>query len=158
LERGFHFVGDFVYPLCKGVTVADLVRTGLSLERELLEKFDESIARRSYQNRSEAVRDLIREHLVSEEGDKNKVIAATLTLVYDHHRPNLSERLTEIQHQAHAQVLAATHVHLDHHNCLEVVIMKGRSVELRKIADQILSLRGVKHGKFVITTTGKDLK
>lgn len=138
--------------------MADLVRTGLSLERELLDKFDKSIARRSYQNRSEAVRDLIREHLVSEEGDKNKVIAATLTLVYDHHRPNLSDRLTEIQHQAHAQVLAATHVHLDHHNCLEVVIMKGRSAELRKVADQILSLRGVKHGKFVITTTGRDLK
>ena len=138
--------------------MAELVRTGLSLEQDLLERFDESIARRSYQNRSEAIRDLIREHLVSEEGDENKVIAATLTMVYDHHRPNLSERLTEIQHQAHTQVLAATHVHLDHHNCLEVVIMKGRSSELRRIADQILSLRGAKHGKFVVTTTGKDLK
>jgi CopG family nickel-responsive transcriptional regulator len=138
--------------------VADLVRTGVSLEQDLLDKFDKSIARRSYQNRSEAIRDLIREHLVSEEGDENKIIAATLTMVYDHHRPNLSERLTEIQHQAHTQVLAATHVHLDHHNCLEVVIMKGRSAELRKIADQILSLRGVKHGKFVVTTTGKGLR
>jgi CopG family nickel-responsive transcriptional regulator len=138
--------------------MADLVRTGLSLERDLLEKFDKSIVKRGYQNRSEAVRDLIREHLVSEEGDKNAMIAATLTMVYDHHRPNLTERLTEIQHQAHAQVLAATHVHLDHHNCLEVVIMKGPSAALRSIADQILSLRGVKHGKFVITTTGKDLK
>ncbi|MGB8013446.1 MAG: nickel-responsive transcriptional regulator NikR [Terriglobales bacterium] len=138
--------------------MADLVRTGLSLERDLLEKFDISIAHRNYENRSKAIRDLIREHLISEEGDKNRVIAATLTMVYDHHRPKLSERLTEIQHQAHAQVLAATHVHLDHHHCLEVVIMKGRSSELRKIADQILSLRGVKHGKFVITTTGKDLK
>ena len=137
--------------------MADLVRTGLSLERDLLRKFDVSIARRSYQNRSEAVRDLIREHLVAEEGDENKIIAATLTIVYDHHRPNLSDRLNEIQHEAHAQVLASTHVHLDHHNCLEVVIMKGRSSSLRKIADQILSLRGVKHGKFVITTTGKDL-
>ncbi len=138
--------------------MADLVRTGVSLEQDLLDKFDKSIARRSYQNRSEAIRDLIREHLVSEEGDENKVIAATLTMVYDHHRPNLGARLTEIQHQAHTQVLAAIHVHLDHHNCLEVVIMKGRSADLRKIADQILSLRGVKHGKFVITTTGKDLR
>jgi CopG family nickel-responsive transcriptional regulator len=142
----------------KGAAMADLVRTGLSLERDLLEKFDRSIVKRGYENRSEAVRDLIREHLVSEEGDKNATIAATLTMVYDHHRPNLTERLTEIQHQAHAQVLAATHVHLDHHNCLEVVIMKGPSAALRKIADQILSLRGVKHGKFVVTTTGKDLK
>jgi len=136
--------------------VADLVRTGLSLERDLLEKFDEIIARRGYQNRSKAIRDLIREHLVYERGDQNKVIAGTLTLVYDHHRRNLTERLVEIQHQAHAQVLAATHVHLDHHNCLEVVIMKGRSGALRKIADQILSLRGVKHGKFVITSAGKS--
>ena len=138
--------------------MTDLVRTGVSLERELLEKFDQTIARRGYQNRSEAIRDLIRQHLVSEEGDQNKVIAGTLTIVYDHHRPNLTERLIEIQHRAHTQVLAATHVHLDHHNCLEVVIMKGRSAELRQIANQILSLRGVKHGKFVITTTGKELK
>jgi CopG family transcriptional regulator, nickel-responsive regulator len=138
--------------------VADLVRTGLALERGLLEKFDDIIARRGYQNRSKAIRDLIREHLVYEEGDQNKVIAGTLTMVYDHHRRNLTERLVEIQHQAHTQVLAATHVHLDHHNCLEVVIMKGRSAELTKIADQILSLRGVKHGKFVITSAGKDLK
>ena len=138
--------------------MADLVRTGLSLERDLLEKFDETIAKRGYQNRSEAVRDLIREHLVAEDVDQNKVIAGSLTMVYDHHRPNLAERLIDIQHRAHTQVLAATHVHLDHHNCLEVIIMKGRSADLRQIADQILSLRGVKHGKFVITTTGKDLK
>ena len=138
--------------------MADLVRTGLSLERELLDKFDQTIARRGYQNRSEAIRDLIREHLVSEEDTQDKVVAGTLTMVYDHHRPNLTERLTDIQHGAQTQVLAATHVHLDHHNCLEVVIMKGRSAELRQIADRILSLRGVKHGKFVITTTGKDLK
>lgn len=138
--------------------MADLVRTGLSLERDLLEKFDETIAARGYENRSEAIRDLIREHLVAEEGDQNRVIAGTLTLVYDHHRPNLTERLVEIQHRAHTQVLAATHVHLDHHNCLEVVIMRGRSAELRKIADQILSMRGVKHGKFVITSAGKGLK
>lgn len=164
LQATVNLRGDSLTPLLqllcmyKGATVAGLVRTGVSLEQDLLEKFDKSIARRSYQNRSEAIRDLIREHLVSEEGDENKVIAATLTMVYDHHRPNLSARLTEIQHQAHTQVLAATHVHLDHRNCLEVVIMKGRSAELRKVADQILSLRGVKHGKFVITTTGKDLK
>ncbi len=136
----------------------DLVRTGLSLQRDLLKQFDKTIARRGYHNRSEAVRDLIREHLVGEEEDQNKVIAGTLTMVYDHHRPNLAERLIDIQHRAHTQVLAATHVHLDHHNCLEVIIMRGRGAELRKLADQILSLRGVKHGKFVVTTTGKDLK
>lgn len=138
--------------------MANLVRTGLSLEQDLLERFDETITRRGYQNRSEAVRDLIREYLLSEEENQNKVISGTLTMVYDHHRPQLSEKLINIQHHSHGEVLATTHVHLDHDNCLEVVIMKGRGSVLRQIADQMLSLRGVKHGKLVITTTGKDLK
>ena len=137
--------------------MADLVRTGLSLERDLLARFDKAIGRKGYQNRSEAVRDLIREHLVQEEADENKVIVGTLTIVYDHHRPNLSEKLIEAQHHAASKVLATTHVHLDHHNCLEVVIMKGRSGEVRRVGDQILSLRGVKHGRLVITSTGRNL-
>lgn len=138
--------------------MGDLVRTGLSLEGELLEKFDRAISRKGYQNRSEAVRDLIRQYLVEQEASENRVVAATLTIVYDHHRPNLSEKLIEAQHNADSRVLAATHVHLDHHNCLEVIIMKGQSGELRRLADSILSLRGVKHGRLVITSTGKDLK
>jgi len=138
--------------------MGDLVRTGLSLEGELLEKFDRAIARKGYQNRSEAVRDLIREYLVEQEASENKVVVGTLTMVYDHHRPNLSEKLIEAQHNADSRVLAATHVHLDHHNCLEVIIMKGQSAELRRLSDRILSLRGVKHGRLVITSTGKDLK
>jgi CopG family nickel-responsive transcriptional regulator len=84
-------------------------------------------------------------------------VVGTLTLVYDHHRPKLAERLIEAQHHAAGQVLAATHVHLDHHNCLEVIIMRGRSSEVSHLADRILSLRGVKHGKLVLTTQGKDL-
>jgi CopG family nickel-responsive transcriptional regulator len=138
--------------------MSELARTGLSIDRELLAKFDVAIAKRNYKNRSEAVRDLIRDHLVGEEADSNKVVVGTLTIVYDHHRPNLTEKLVEAQHHAGGSVLAATHVHLDHHNCLEVVIMKGRSKELRHLADHILSLRGVKHGQLVITSTGKDLK
>jgi CopG family nickel-responsive transcriptional regulator len=138
--------------------MADLVRTGLSLERGLLARFDMAISRKGYQNRSEAIRDLIREHLVEVESDDNKIIVGTLTIVYDHHQPNLSEKLIEAQHNAASKVLAATHVHLDHHNCLEVVIMKGRSGEVRRIGDRILSLRGVKHGRLVITSTGKNLK
>ena len=138
--------------------MGDLVRTGVSLEHELLQKFDQAIAGRGYQNRSEAIRDLIRDHLVAEEIDKNKVVVATLTLIYDHHRPNLTERLVEAQHHAIANVLAATHVHLDDHNCLEVIIMKGRGGELKDLANGILSLRGVKHGQLVITSTGKHLK
>ena len=135
--------------------MGDLVRTGLSLERELLEKFDTAINRRGYQNRSEAIRDLIRENLVEEAVEENKVIVGTLTMVYDHHQPNLSAKLIEAQHEAASKVLAATHVHLDHHHCLEVVILKGRSGEVKSLADRILSLRGVKHGHLTVTTTGK---
>ncbi|HUA01680.1 MAG TPA: nickel-responsive transcriptional regulator NikR [Candidatus Aquilonibacter sp.] len=138
--------------------MANLVRTGVSLERELLQRFDEAIAEKRYPNRSEAIRDLIRDHLVGQEIDKNQVVVGTLTLVYDHHRPNLTEKLVEAQHRAGAGVLAATHVHLDHHNCLEVIIMKGRGGDLRALANGILSLRGVKHGQLVITSTGKHLK
>ena len=138
--------------------MSELARTGLSIDRELLAKFDLAIAKRNYKNRSEAVRDLIRDHLVGEEADSNKVVVGTLTIVYDHHRPNLTEKLVEAQHHAGSSVLAATHVHLDHHNCLEVVIMKGHSKELRHLADHLLSLRGVKHGQLVITSTGKDLR
>ena len=137
--------------------MAELVRTGISLERELLERFDRVIGKRGYKNRSEAIRDLVRDYAVNEDVEEDRTVVGTLTMVYDHHRPKLSERLIEVQHHAHGRVLAATHVHLDHRNCLEVVILKGRSSELRHVADQILSLRGVKHGKLVFTTEGKGL-
>lgn len=138
--------------------MGDLARIGVSLEHDLLRWFDGAIRKKNYDNRSEAIRDLIRDQMVAEEIDKNKVVVGTLTVVYDHHRPNLTEKLVEAQHQAGGRVLAATHVHLDHHNCLEVIIMKGRGGELRDLANGILSLRGVKHGQLVVTSTGKDLK
>ena len=94
---------------------------------------------------------------MAEDVEENRTVVGTLTMVYDHHRPKLSEQLIEAQHHAEDKVLAATHVHLDHHNCLEVIIMRGRSSEVSHLADRILSLRGVKHGKLVLTTQGKDL-
>ena len=138
--------------------MSTLSRTGVSLDENLLKEFDRLITKRGYQNRSEAVRDLIRRALLEENVDSNKSAVGTLTLVYDHHIPNLSEKLTEIQHRAGTMVLAATHVHLDHHYCLEVVIMRGKSKELQAIADGILALRGVELGKLVLTNSGKDLK
>jgi CopG family nickel-responsive transcriptional regulator len=137
--------------------MAELVRTGVSIEQELLEKFDKLIAKRGYGNRSEALRDLIREMLVSEEVNDNKQVVATLSMIYDHHRPDLSNKLTEAQHHHHNNVLAATHVHLDAKNCFEVVIMKGPAGEVKHMSDHMLSLKGVKHGKLVMTSTGKDL-
>jgi CopG family nickel-responsive transcriptional regulator len=138
--------------------MSSLVRTGISLERELLAGFDRLIARKGYGSRSEAIRDLVREHSVEADVARNKVIVGTLTVVYDHHQPRLSERLIAAQHHYHGKVLATTHVHLDARHCLEVVIVKGRSAEVQHLADHILSLRGVKHGKLVMTTTGKQLK
>lgn len=138
--------------------MSSLVRTGISLDRELLSRFDRAIARKGYGSRSEAIRDLVREHSVEADVASNKVIVGTLTVLYDHHQPRLSERLIEAQHHYHGRVLATTHVHLDARNCLEVVIVKGRSAEVQHFADHILSLRGLKHGKLVMTTTGKHLK
>jgi CopG family nickel-responsive transcriptional regulator len=138
--------------------MAELSRTGISLEQDLLAGFDKLIARRGYKNRSEAVRDLIREALLNEVVDSNKPVVGTLTLVYDHHVPNLSQRLTEMQHHSNAAVLAATHVHLDHNYCLEVIIMKGRSREIQEMADRMLAMRGVELGKLVLTHSGTAIK
>jgi CopG family nickel-responsive transcriptional regulator len=137
--------------------MSSLVRTSISLESKLLARFDRVIAQKGYGSRSEAIRDLVREQAVATDVAQNKVVVATLTVVYDHHRPKLSERLIEAQHHYHGKVLAATHVHLDAHNCLEVIIVKGRGSEVQELADQIFTLRGVKHGKLVLTTTGKHL-
>jgi CopG family nickel-responsive transcriptional regulator len=138
--------------------MGSLVRTGISLDSELLARFDQTIAKKGYGSRSEAIRDLVRGLAIASDVTQNKVVVATLTVVYDHHRPNLSERLIEAQHHYYGKVLAMTHVHLDARNCLEVIIVKGRGTEVQELADHILSLRGVKHGKLVITTTGTRLK
>jgi CopG family nickel-responsive transcriptional regulator len=138
--------------------MTQLSRTGVSLEEDLLKEFDRLISKRGYANRSEAFRDLIREALLAEIVESNKPVVGTLTLVYDHHVPNLAQKLTEVQHTAGAMILAATHVHLDHHYCLEVIIMKGKSKELQAVADGMLALRGVELGKLVLTNSGANLK
>ena len=135
--------------------MSHLSRTGVSLDEGLLRQFDMLIAKRAYANRSEAIRDLIRQALLEETVDSNHPVVGTLTLVYDHHTPGLSEKLTDTQHTAGASVLAATHIHLDHHYCLEVVIMKGRGADLQALADRMIALRGVEMGKLVLTHAGE---
>jgi len=135
--------------------MSSLIRTGISLEKDLLERFDRIIEQKGYGNRSEAIRDLVRDHFVEEDVASNKVIVATLTLVYDHHQPKLSEQLINAQHDYKGKVLATTHVHLDHQNCLEVIILKGRGTDVKKFADYLLCLKGVKHGKLVLTNAGE---
>ncbi len=132
--------------------MSSLIRTGISLEKDLLERFDRMIEQKGYGSRSEAIRDLLRNHFVEEDVVTNQVVVATLTLVYDHHQPKLSEQLIEAQHDYQGQVLATTHVHLDHHNCLEVIILRGRGTEAKQFADHLLSLKGVKHGRLVLTS------
>jgi CopG family nickel-responsive transcriptional regulator len=136
--------------------MSSLIRTGISLEQELLERFDRMIQQKGYGSRSEAIRDLLRNHFVEEDVASNKIVVATLTLVYDHHQAKLSEQLIEAQHDYKGQVLATTHVHLDHRTCLEVIILKGRGTEAKAFADQLLSLKGVKHGRLVLTNAGAD--
>lgn len=135
-----------------------LTRFGVSLDEELLEPFDALCAVKGYSNRSEAIRDLIRKALVAEEWHQaDGQGAGTLTLVYDHHKNDLVRRLTQMQHDEHDIIIATLHVHLDHHNCLEVLILKGEAARVRALADKLISCKGVKHGTFSGTTTGQDL-
>ena len=135
-----------------------LTRFGVSLDEELQEPFDALCAVKGYSNRSEAIRDLIRKALVAEEWQQaDGQGAGTLTLVYDHHKNDLARRLTQMQHDEHDIIIATLHVHLDHHNCLEVLILKGEAARVRALADKLISCKGVKHGTFSGTTTGQDL-
>ncbi|NMC50140.1 MAG: nickel-responsive transcriptional regulator NikR [Desulfovibrio sp.] len=134
------------------------IRFGVSLNSELLEKFDLLCQEKSYQTRSEAIRDLIRNVLVQKEWEQtDREIAGVLSLVYDHHMSDLAQRLTEIQHEAHELILSSLHVHLDHHNCLEVLILRGPGEQIQKLSQKLISTKCVKHGKLTLTTTGQDI-
>lgn len=125
---------------------------------QLAETFDKVIKNKGYTNRSEAIRDIIRDYLVDEEWEAQDVeVVGTVTLVYDHHTHDLSDTLTELQHEHHDCVLCTQHVHLDAHNCLETIVLKGQSSVVRRIADHLVGTRGVKHGKLVCTTTGSRI-
>lgn len=139
--------------------MADLVRFGVSMDSRLLNQFDELIDRKSYVNRSEAVRDLVRSALVEDQWTRaDEETVGTVSIVYDHHTRELSDKLTEHQHIHHNTIVSTLHVHLDEHNCLEVVVLKGKAGEVKKIADELIGAKGVKHGKLVSTTTGRDFK
>lgn len=138
--------------------MAEVARFGVSADERLLERFDALIAERGYVNRSEAVRDLMRAALVEEQwksGDGEAV--GTVTLVYDHHASDLADRLTAQQHSHHQEIVSTLHVHLDHDHCLEVLVLRGMPDTIGRIASELIGMKGVKHGKFVATTTGKGL-
>jgi len=135
--------------------MARLERFGVSMEGDLLRRFDALIADRRYASRSEALRDLVRKELVSKMwADPRAEVIATVSIVYGHHEHRLADTLAELQHRHHREIVSSTHVHLDAHNCLEVAILRGRSGAVRRIADALVATRGVKHGGVVATATG----
>jgi len=137
--------------------MAGLARFTVSIEKELLDAFDALIRDRGYQNRSEAIRDAIRGRLIEREWEAGDEVAGVITLLYDHHRPGVAETLTELQHHALAHVIASTHVHLDHSNCLECIAVRGEARTIEQLAHRLKSLKGVKHGELTATSTGKRL-
>jgi len=138
--------------------MGEIVRFGVSLDEGLLEKFDQLIAHRGYTNRSEAIRDLIRDSLVQAEWEVGVgETIGTITIVYSHHTREISDTLAHLQHQYYRSIVSTTHIHLDEHNCLEVLIVRGKGGEIEEISDRLIGARGVKHGKLSLTTTGKDL-
>jgi CopG family nickel-responsive transcriptional regulator len=138
--------------------MSSTIRFSISLPQSLLSRFDGLISKKGYANRSEAIRDLIREHLVEREWEQGeKVTVGAVSLVYDHHKRELDRVLTDLQHQYFDSIISALHVHLDRHNCLEVVVVRGKSEKIKKIADQLISTKGVKYGKLTAATVGEDL-
>ncbi|MFO8077868.1 MAG: nickel-responsive transcriptional regulator NikR [Thermoplasmatota archaeon] len=136
------------------VTMNQITRFGVSIEPDLLSKFDQLIENEGYENRSEAIRDLIRNSLITtKKHDPESIAMGTLTMIYDHHTGNLTNKLLKIQHDHTNEILTTTHIHLDHDNCLEVLILKGKTKHIQRLADNIKSLKGIKHGKLVITTS-----
>ncbi len=133
-------------------------RFGVSLDSELLRDFDRLIARKGYRNRSEAIRDLIRESLVQEEWRGEGPVVGVVTIVYSHDKREIVDALTDLQHLYYENIVSSMHVHLDEENCLEVIIVRGRAGDVRTLADRLMSTKGIKHGRFIATTTGKGLR
>nr|AGF93062.1 transcriptional regulator NikR, CopG family [uncultured organism] len=128
-------------------------RFGVSVPPDLLEKFDEKIDEKMYTNRSEAIRDLIREFLVEEKWEESdEEVYGSLTLIFDHEQKGISDKLTELQHQDHTHIVSTMHIHLDEHNCMETMAIKGKPQDIKQIADKLISTKGVKHGKLMMTS------
>jgi CopG family nickel-responsive transcriptional regulator len=135
-----------------------VVRFSISVPASLAKQLDRMVSQKGYDNRSLAVADMIRAHLVDHQqqlGDKE--IAGTITLLYDHHKQHVQAALTDIQHDHHEVIIATLHVHLDHHNCMELLAVRGKATIIKRIADELIAAKGVKHGKLTVTSTGKDL-
>lgn len=135
-----------------------VARISVSMNRTLLQKLDKMVREKGYDNRSLAIGDMIADSLVEHQQERGDAEAVgTVTLVYDHHKPHVQETLTELQHDHLHTIVSTLHVHLDHHNCLEVLVVRGRASLLQAFANRLIGAKGVKHGKLSITSTGKDI-
>jgi CopG family nickel-responsive transcriptional regulator len=138
--------------------MSDLFRFGVSLDKALLDKFDRYIRQRNYSNRSEAFRDLIRQELIKKEWQEGDDVAGAITLIYDHHRKDLLNKITDLQHDFQKIIISTQHIHLDHDNCLEIVAVRGQSREVTKLADMLKSIKGVKHCTLSMSSTGEHIE
>ena len=136
----------------------ELKRFGVSMEAGLLERFDDYLRDHAYTNRSEAIRDLIRKALVAEEWAHDQETVGAINIVYNHHVPDLSQKLNNLQHDFPGEVIASLHVHLDHDNCMEVIVARGKAHEIKELADRMIALRGVLHGTITGSTVGATFK
>ena len=134
--------------------VEKISRFGVSIEEELLKIFDKNIHKEGYTNRSEAIRDLIRKNLIQKkQQNPNSHSIATLTMTYDHHTGKLTNKLLQLQHDHTNEILSTTHLHIDHDNCLEIIVLKGKTKNIQQLANSIKSLKGIKHGELVLTSS-----
>ncbi|MCX7927043.1 MAG: nickel-responsive transcriptional regulator NikR [Candidatus Omnitrophica bacterium] len=137
--------------------MANLVRFGVSLEKELLDKLDALKKRKGYPTRSEVIRALVRQEEVKRQWQEGEEVVGAVTLVYDHHRRQLIDKLTDIQHHYGHCIIASQHIHIDHHNCLEIIALRGSPSQLQELADRLRAVKGIKHGALTMTTTGRQL-
>jgi CopG family nickel-responsive transcriptional regulator len=137
--------------------MSDLVRMSIAIEKPLLKRLEKMVRGSRYSNRSEFIRDMIRERVVQQEWERDQEVVGTITLVYDHHVRLLSEKLTDLQHDHHGTILATTHVHLDKHTCAEMIMLKGRAGKIRRVADLLRQQKGVFHAGLSISSTGRKL-
>ncbi len=128
-----------------------IVRFGVSLEKDLLEALDNYADKKGFPNRSQAIRHLVSENTVREKWDQSQEVAGAITIVYDHHKRNILNTLTDIQHDYHDMILSNLHFHIDHHNCMEIIAVKGKAGILRELADKIISTKGIVHGALTMT-------
>jgi len=136
--------------------MANLSRFGISLDKELLERFDSYIRQKKYTNRSKAIGDLLRREIIGQQWQEGKEVAGAITIIYDHHKRELLDKITDIQHDYQKVIISTQHIHLDHDNCLEIIAVKGNARRAQELADTLKAVRGVKHGTLSMSTTGKE--